>query len=70
MPDSRSYIFDAQRAALVDWTKQEINGLPHENDLLEVPASLASIVTPQKISLEDVLAALKGNHQVVGNTAA
>ena len=54
----------------MDWTIQEISGLPHENDLLEVTASLVSIFAPQKTSLEDVLAALKDNHQVVGNTAA
>jgi hypothetical protein len=53
----------------MDWTIQEISGLPHENDLLEVTASLASIFTNQKTSLEDVLAALKDNHQIVGNTA-
>ena len=70
MPDSRSYIFDAQRAALADWTNQEINGLPRKNNFLEVTASLASSFTAQKIFLEDVLAILKDNHQVVGNTAA
>ena len=53
----------------MDWTIQEISGLPHENDLLEVTASLASIFTT-KTSLEDVLAALKDNHQIVCNTAA
>jgi hypothetical protein len=70
MPDNRSFIFDAYRAALADWTNREINGLPHENDLLEVTASLASIFTAQKISQEDVLAALEDSDQVVSTAAA
>ncbi|MBT5107168.1 MAG: hypothetical protein HOM25_00680 [Rhodospirillaceae bacterium] len=59
MTDNRTFIHDAYRAALADWTNREINGLPHDNDLLEVTASLASTFTAQPISLDEVLAALK-----------
>jgi hypothetical protein len=59
MTDNRMFIHDAYRAALADWTNREINGLPHESDLLEVTASLASTFSAQSISLDDVLAALK-----------
>ncbi|MFT6582233.1 MAG: hypothetical protein ACJAU6_002674 [Alphaproteobacteria bacterium] len=65
MNDHATIIQEAYRAALADWTNRDLHDLPHDGNLIEVTASLASTFARINISARDVLVTLADNVQSI-----